>query len=46
MNYEELLAFAGRNPMLSAALVGLTVALIVTETRRLFRGYKGIKPAE
>jgi len=22
------------------------VALIVTETRRLFRGYKGIKPAE
>ncbi|WP_313140901.1 rhodanese-like domain-containing protein [Stenotrophomonas sp.] len=46
MNYEELLAFAGRNPMLSAALVGLTVALIVTEIRRLFRGYKGIKPAE
>ncbi|HBS62674.1 MAG TPA: rhodanese-like domain-containing protein, partial [Stenotrophomonas sp.] len=25
MNYEELLAFAGRNPMLSMALVGLTV---------------------
>ncbi|SFS10197.1 Rhodanese-related sulfurtransferase [Stenotrophomonas maltophilia] len=46
MNYEELLAFAGRNPMLSAALVGLTVALIVTEIRRLFRGFKGIKPAE
>jgi len=46
VNYEELLAFAGRNPMLSAALVGLTVALIVTEIRRLFRGYKGIKPAE
>ena len=46
MNYEELLAFAGRNPMLSAALVGLTVAIIVTEVRRLFRGFKGIKPAE
>ncbi|ARZ72771.1 MULTISPECIES: rhodanese-like domain-containing protein [unclassified Stenotrophomonas] len=46
MNYEELLAFAGRNPMLSAALVGLTVAIIVTEIRRLFRGFKGIKPAE
>ncbi|HFF5942390.1 MULTISPECIES: rhodanese-like domain-containing protein [Stenotrophomonas] len=46
MNYEELLAFAGRNPMLSAALVGLTVAIIVTEIRRLFRGFKGIKPVE
>jgi rhodanese-related sulfurtransferase len=46
VNYEELLAFAGRNPMLSAALVGLTVAIIVTEIRRLFRGFKGIKPAE
>ena len=32
--------------MLSAALVGLTVAIIVTEIRRLFRGFKGIKPAE
>jgi rhodanese-related sulfurtransferase len=46
VNYEELLAFAGRNPMLSAALVGLTVAIIVTEIRRLFRGFKGIKPVE
>jgi len=46
VNYEELLAFAGRNPMLSAALVGLTVAIIVTEIRRLFRGYKALKPAE
>ena len=32
--------------MLSAALVGLTVAIIVTEIRRLFRGFKGIKPVE
>ncbi len=32
--------------MLSAALVGLTVAIIVTEIRRLFRGYKALKPAE
>ncbi|WMJ71213.1 rhodanese-like domain-containing protein [Stenotrophomonas sp. 24(2023)] len=46
MNYEELLAFAGRNPMLTAALVGLTVAILVTEIRRLFRGFKGVKPAE
>ncbi|MEN5425828.1 rhodanese-like domain-containing protein [Stenotrophomonas pennii] len=46
MNYEELVAFAGRNPMLSIALVGLTAAIIVTEIRRLFRGYKSLKPAE
>ena len=46
MNYEELLAFAGRNPMLSLALVGLTVAIIATEVARLFRGYKSLKPSE
>jgi len=46
VNYEELVAFAGRNPMLSIALVGLTAAIIVTEIRRLFRGYKGLKPGE
>lgn len=32
--------------MLSAALVGLTAAIIVTEIRHLFRGYKSLKPAE
>ena len=46
MNFEELQAFAGRNPMLSIALVGLTVAIIVTEIARLFRGYKAVKPVE
>lgn len=46
MNYEELVAFAGRNPMLSIALVALTAAIIVTEIRRLFRGYKALKPVE
>jgi rhodanese-related sulfurtransferase len=46
VNFEELLAFAGRNPMLSIALVGLTLAIIVTEIARLFRGYKAIKPVE
>ena len=46
VNYEELLAFAGRNPMLSLAFVGLTVAIIVTEIKHLFRGYKALKPAE
>ncbi|KGT53804.1 membrane protein [Xanthomonas citri pv. fuscans] len=46
MNFEELQAFVGRNPMLSLALVGLTIALIVTEVARLFRGYRALKPAE
>jgi len=46
VNYEELVAFAGRNPMLSIALVGLTAAIIITEIRRLFRGYKALKPGE
>jgi rhodanese-related sulfurtransferase len=46
VNYEELLAFAGRNPMLSLAFAGLTIAIIVTEIARLFRGYRSIKPAE
>lgn len=32
--------------MLSIALAGLTVAIIVTEIARLFRGYKAIKPVE
>ena len=32
--------------MLSLALVGLTLALIVTEIARLFRGYKALRPAE
>lgn len=32
--------------MLSLALVGLTLAIIVTEIARLFRGYKALRPAE
>jgi rhodanese-related sulfurtransferase len=46
LNFEELLAFAGRSPMLSLALVGLTLALIYTEVARLFRPYKALRPAE
>ncbi|MDG2523920.1 rhodanese-like domain-containing protein [Stenotrophomonas sp. HITSZ_GD] len=46
MNFEELLAFAGRNPFLSIVFVGLTIAIIYTEIARLFRGFAGIKPAE
>lgn len=39
------MAFAGRHPMLSLALAGLTVAIVYTEIARLFRGYKALKPA-
>lgn len=40
------MAFAGRHPMLSLALAGLTVAIIYTEIMRLMRGYKALKPSE
>ncbi len=46
MDFQELLAFAERTPMLSLALVGLTLAIIYTEIARLFRGYKALRPAE
>ena len=46
MNFEQLQAFASSSPLLSMALVGLTLALIVTEIARLFRGYKALRPAE
>ncbi|RYZ72562.1 MAG: rhodanese-like domain-containing protein [Lysobacteraceae bacterium] len=46
MNFEQLQAFASSTPLLSLALVGLTVALIATEIARLFRGYKALRPAE
>jgi rhodanese-related sulfurtransferase len=46
VNFEQLQAFASSSPMLSMALVGLTLAIIVTEIARLFRGYKALRPAE
>ncbi|MBB6065410.1 rhodanese-like domain-containing protein [Pseudoxanthomonas broegbernensis] len=46
MNPETLMAFAGRHPMLSLALVGLTLAIVYTEIARLLRGYTSLKPAE
>ena len=45
MPIDRLLAFAGANPMLSLALVGLTLALIYTEIARLFSGFKAVDPA-
>ena len=46
MNFEQLQAFASSSPLLSLALVGLTLAIIVTEIARLFRGFKALRPAE
>ena len=45
MNFEELLAFAGRHAMYAIALVGITIALLYTEIARLFRPYKALRPA-
>ncbi|MHC9083658.1 rhodanese-like domain-containing protein [Luteimonas sp. RIT-PG2_3] len=46
MNLEALLAFFGRQPMLSLLLAALTVAIIVNEILRLTRGFKTLRPAE
>ena len=46
MNLEEVWAFLGRNPMLALALAGITVAIVYTEVMRVFRGFKGLRPAE
>jgi len=46
VNFEELLAFLGRNQMLSLILAGLTAAIVYNEIARLFRGFKALRPAE
>ncbi len=46
MSMDSLLAFAGEHPVLSLALLGITLALVYTEVSRLFSGYKAISPAE
>ncbi len=46
MNFEELLAFAGRHQILSLIFAGLTVAVIVNEVMQLFRGFKVLGPAQ
>ena len=43
---DRLLDFAQANPLLSLALLGLTLAIVYTEIRRLFRGYKAVSPAQ
>ena len=45
MNFERLQAFIAHSPLLWLALAGLTLAILVTEARRLLRGYKSLVPA-
>lgn len=46
MTLTELTEFAGRHPILSMALVALTVALVYTEAARLMRGFRSVRPAQ
>lgn len=46
MTLDRLLEFAGQSPLLSLALVGLTLAIVYTEVARLFVGYKSVSPAQ
>ena len=46
VTFAELAAFAGRNPVLSLALVGLTVAIVVNEILGLLSGVRRIGPAQ
>jgi len=46
VNLDDVQAFLGRNPLLTLALVGLTLAILYNEVAHLFRGFKGLRPAE
>jgi rhodanese-related sulfurtransferase len=46
MSFDRLLAFAQLQAIPLAALVALTVAIIVTEITRRLTGYKRLSPAE
>lgn len=46
MSFAALMQFAGQNPLLSGALVFLSLALVYTEIARLFVGYKIVSPAQ
>ena len=43
---DRLIEFAQANLLLSLAFAGLTAALVYTEIARLFRGFKGVSPAQ
>jgi len=46
MTLDRLLEFASQSPLLSLALVGLTLAIVYSEIARLFVGYKSVSPAQ
>ena len=46
MTFAELAAFAGRHPMLSLALAGITIALIANEIASLLSGVRRVGPAQ
>lgn len=46
VTFAELAAFAGRHPLLSLTLVGLTVAIVANEIASLFSGVRRIGPAQ
>ena len=46
MTRSDLLAFASAHPYLLLALAALTLALLYNEAMTLFRGFKGIGPAQ
>ena len=46
MTLAELIAFAGRHPLLSLALGGITVALIVNEIAGRLSGVRRLAPAQ
>ena len=46
MTLAELMAFAGRHPILSLALVGITLAILYNEIAGRLGGYRRLGPAQ
>ena len=46
VDFQELMAFAGRHQMLSLIFAALTVGIVLNEFAGLFRGFKVLRPAE
>ena len=46
MTSDRLIEFASHHPVLVLALVGLTIAIVLNELSRFWRGYAALRPAE
>ena len=46
MTFAELVAFAGRHPLLSLALAGITLAILYNEIAGRFSGFRRVGPAQ